>query len=118
VRHSLLGVAISALVGIGLGALSGQILFGGSAWNVIPWAAVACAIGIVMRRLGAAVAASVVYGYLLVAVFLFAANTSSTALVQRVLFSLALGLVGPVCSIPITLVTRWIRLRVRPHGRP
>ena len=109
-----LTVVISGVVGIGLGALSGRILFGGSAWNLIVWAIVASAIGFLVTDRLTALLASGVYGYLLCAVFLYVANTSSTPQTQRILFALALALIGPLCSIAFTLLTRVIsRLLVR-----
>ena len=106
-------VAGSALVGIGLGALSGRILFGGTAWNMIPWAIAALAIGVVARELRTALLASALYGYLLVAVFLLVANAGSAPVWQRILFAAALGLVGPVCAIPLALLARAVSARFR-----
>ncbi|GAA4141543.1 hypothetical protein [Leifsonia shinshuensis] len=103
-----LTVVVSGAVGIGLGALSGRILFGGSAWNLIPWAIVAIAIGLLATDRLTALLASGVYGYLLCAVFLYTANASNTPQAQRILFALVLGLVGPVCSIVLTLLARVI----------
>ncbi|MCI0159395.1 hypothetical protein KNO15_22055 [Leifsonia shinshuensis] len=107
-----LTVILCGAIGIGLGALSGRILFGGSAWNLIPWAIVAIAIGLIPTNRLTALLASGIYGYLLVAVFLFAANTSNTPPAQRILFALTLALIGPLCSIALTLLTRLLRLRV------
>lgn len=104
-------VAVGGLVGIGLGALSGSILFGGSAWNLIPWAVGAVAIGLVARGVGTTVLASACYGYLLTAAFLFAANQGSAPLGQRILFTVLLALIGPVCAIPIAVLTRLIVVR-------
>lgn len=109
---SFLTIAISGVVGAGLGALSGRILFDGSAWNLIPWAVVAVAIGLVATGRRTALLASGIYGYLLTVVFLYAANTSNTPVAQRILFALALGVVGPICSIALTLITRLISLRL------
>ncbi|MDL9977961.1 hypothetical protein [Microbacterium candidum] len=106
-------VLVSAAVGAGLGALSGQILFGGTAWTLIPWALGAIAIGIFANRMGTAILASGLYGYLLVALFLLTANTSHTALLPRILFALGLAFVGPVCAIPAAVVARLITKRVR-----
>lgn len=109
-------VVLGGAVGIGLGALSGRILFGGSAWNLIVWAIIAIAIGLLRTDRLTALLASGVYGYLLCAVFLYAANTSHTPATQRILFALALGLVGPLCSIALTLLTRVMsRQIVRRH---
>ena len=107
----ILTAGIGGLVGAGLGALSGRILFGGSVWNLIPWAIVAVAIGLVVDDRRTALLASGSYGYLLSVVFLSVADTSSTPLAQRVLFALALGLAGPVCSIALTLIARPFRYR-------
>lgn len=107
-----LTVVISGLVGIGLGALSGRILFGGSAWNLIPWTIVALAIGLVAADRRTALLASGVYGYLLSAVFLYIANTSNTPMVQRFLFALMLALVGPVCAIALALLARLVAPRI------
>lgn len=106
-----LTVGISGAVGIGLGALSGRILFDGTVWNLIPWAIVAIAIGLIADHGRTALLASGVYGYLLVAVFLYAANTSNTPIAQRILFALVLALIGPVCSIALTVIARLIYLR-------
>ncbi|MGN6198676.1 hypothetical protein [Humibacter sp.] len=111
----ILTVVVSGAVGVGLGALSGRILFDGTAWNMIPWAIVAIAIGLVTDNRRTALLASGTYGYLLVAVFLYAANTGNTPVAQRILFALALGLVGPVCTIALTVITRLIRLGVQRH---
>ena len=114
-----LTIVISGAVGVGLGALSGRILFDGTAWNLIPWAIIAIAIGLVADNQTTALLASGIYGYLLVAVFLYAANTADTPIAGRVLFALVLGFVGPVCSIALTVVARLIRLgfeRHRPSG--
>lgn len=102
-------VVISGLVGVGLGAFSGRILFGGSAWDLIPWAVVAVAIGLIADDRSTALLASGIYGYLLSVVFLYVANTGDTPLAQRVLFALALGLAGPVYSIAFTLIARLLR---------
>lgn len=110
-----LTVFLSGAVGLGLGALSGRILFGGSAWNLILWAIIAIAIGLIATDQLTALLASGVYGYLLSAVFLYVANTSNTPIAQRVLFALVLALIGPVCSIALTLAARLIRLRARRH---
>lgn len=101
-------VVLSGAVGIALGALSGRILFGGSAWNLIIWAIIAIAIGLLPTDRLTALLASGIYGYLLCAVFLYVANTSDTPVTQRVLFALALALVGPICSIALTLLTRLV----------
>lgn len=106
-------VVVSAAVGAGLGALSGRILFGGTAWVLIPWALGAIAIGILADRMGTAILASALYGYLLVAMFLLTANTSHTALLPRLLFAFGLALVGPVCAIPAAVIARLIMKRVR-----
>ena len=111
----ILTIVISGAVGVGLGALSGRILFDGSAWNMVPWAIVAITIGLVADNGRTALLASGIYGYLLVVVFLFAANTGDTPFAQRALFALALGLVGPVCSIALTVITRLIRFGVQRH---
>jgi hypothetical protein len=107
-----LTIVIGGAVGIGLGALSGRILFSGSALNLILWAIVAIAIGFVADDLGTAVLASAVYGYLLSAAFLYVANTSSTPVAQRILFALALALIGPVCSVALTLLARLVDRRI------
>lgn len=114
-----LTVVVSGVVGIGLGALGGQILFGGSAWNLIVWAIVAIAIGLLPTDRLTALLASGVYGYLLCAVFLYTANTCGAPVAQRILFALALALVGPVCSIALTLLARVVsrQLRGRRRGR-
>ena len=111
----ILTLVISGAVGAGLGALSGRILFGGTAWNMIPWAIIAIAIGLLADNGRTVLLASGIYGYLLVAVFLYTANTGNTPFAGRILFALALGLVGPVCSIVLTVITRLIRLGVRRH---
>lgn len=108
-----LTVVISGLVGVGLGALSGRILFDGSAWNLIPWAIVAVAIGLVADDRRTALLGSAIYGYLLSVAFLYVANTGDTPLAQRVLFALTLGLAGPVYSIAFTLIARLLRRRIR-----
>lgn len=104
-----LTVVISGLAGVGLGALSGRILFDGSAWNLIPWAIVAVAIGLIADDRRTALVASAIYGYLLSVAFLYVANTGDTPFIQRVLFALALGLAGPVYSIAFTLIARLLR---------
>lgn len=107
-------VVLSGAIGVALGALGGRVLFGGSAWNLIPWAIIAIAIGLFAVDRLTAILASGVYGYLLSAVFLYVANTSNAPVTQRIAFSLALALVGPVCSIALTLLTRLAsRQRVR-----
>lgn len=114
-----LTVVASGLVGVGLGAVSGRILFGGSAWNLIPWAIVAIVIGLIADDRRTALLASGIDGHLLSAVFLYVANTSNTPLAQRLLFALALALVGPICSIALTVLARLIYRRVvrpRPRG--
>lgn len=118
VTNRVLVVVVSGLVGPGLGALSGRILFGGTAWNLTPWAIAAIAIGVVARELRTALLASACYGYLLVAAFLLVANTGNAPLGQRILFAAGLALVGPVCAIPLAVVTRAIavRTRRRPSG--
>lgn len=103
-----LTVVLGGAVGVALGALGGRILFGGSAWNVILWAIIAIAIGLVAVDGLTAVLASGVYGYLLSAVFLYVANTSTAPVTQRILFALALALVGPICSIALTLLSRLV----------
>ncbi|HEY4266586.1 MAG TPA: hypothetical protein VGM94_00200 [Galbitalea sp.] len=108
----LLTVVVSGVVGVGLGALSGRILFGGSAWNLIPWAIIAIAIGLVADDRRTALIASGIYGYLLCAVFLYVANTGTAPLTQRIVFALALGLIGPLCAIALTLISRIVYLRV------
>jgi hypothetical protein len=113
VKARVLIVAAGALVGIGLGALSGRILFGGSAWNLIPWALVAIAIGLVARDLRTAVVASAVYGYLLCAAFLFVANAGDVSLGQKIGFALALGVVGLVCAVALAVPTFLISRRAR-----
>ncbi|GAB3808905.1 hypothetical protein GCM10028798_35770 [Humibacter antri] len=115
-----LTVVVSGAVGVGLGALSGRILFGGTAWNLIPWAIAAIAIGLIVYDRRTALLASAIYGYLLVAAFLYAANTGNSTVAGRILFALALALVGPVCSITLTSIVRLIRFRAsrrRPSGR-
>ncbi|WP_426623679.1 hypothetical protein ACPPVW_13815 [Leifsonia sp. McL0607] len=107
-----LTVVLSGAVGIGIGALSGRILFGGSAANLIFWAIIAIAIGIIAADRLTALLASGVYGYLLSAVFLYVANTSNTPLTQRILFALALALIGPICSVALTLLARLLYLQV------
>lgn len=106
-----LTVILSGAVGIGLGALSGRILFDGSAWNLILWAIIAISIGLLPIDRLTAVLASGVYSYLLCAVFLYVANTSHTPVTQRILFALVLAVVGPLCSIAVTLLTRLVRPR-------
>jgi hypothetical protein len=64
----ILGIVISGLVGAGIGALSGRILFGGSAWNLIPWGIGAVAIGLIADDRRTALLAFGAYGYLLSAV--------------------------------------------------
>lgn len=114
-----LTVVAGGAVWIGLGALSGRILFGGSAWNLIVWAIVAIGIGLLPTDRLTALLASGVYGYLLSAVFLYAANTSSTPVLQRILFALALALIGPLCSIALTALTRLVhRPSVRRRREP
>lgn len=113
-------VVASGGIGAALGALSGRILFGGSAWNLIPWAGIALAIGIIADGRRAALLASGIYGYLLSAVFLFVADTSSNPVAQRILYASVLGLAGPVCSIVLTLIAHTIRVRAirrRPSPR-
>jgi len=111
--NRILVVAASALVGLGLGALSGRILFNGTVWNLIPWGIAALAIGVVARGWRTALLASACYGYLLVAAFLYVANAGNVALWQRILFAAALALIGPVCAIPLTAVARAISGRFR-----
>ncbi|CAN5148527.1 hypothetical protein BH11ACT3_BH11ACT3_21820 [soil metagenome] len=106
-------IGLSTLIGIGLGALSGRILFGGSVWNLIPWAVVAMVIGLVAQSLGSAALASGGYGYSLVAMFLFVANAGDQSFGERTLFAVALALVGPVCSIPLSLTALLLRRRAR-----
>ncbi|GAB3614774.1 hypothetical protein [Humibacter ginsengisoli] len=115
-----LTVVLSGVVGVALGAVSGRILFGGTAWNLIPWAIVAIAIGVVAGNLRTALLASAIYGYLLVAAFLYAANTGDTPFAGRILFALTLALVGPVFSIGLTVIARLVYLRIgrrRPSKR-
>lgn len=114
-----LAVVVAAVVGIGVGALSGRILFGGSAWNLILWAVLAIGIGLLPTDRLTAVLASGAYGYLLSAVFLYTANTGSAPVAQRILFALALALLGPVCSIALTALTRLLyRPSVRRRREP
>jgi hypothetical protein len=107
-----LTIVLSGAVGIALGALSGRILFGGSAWNLILWAIIALAIGLFPTDRLTAVLAAGVYGYLLSAVFLYVANTSNTPVTQRVLFALTLALIGPLCSITLALLGRLLFPRI------
>jgi hypothetical protein len=106
-------VAIAAVAGLMLGTFSGSFLFGGSAWNLIPWALGAIAIGFLARGFGTVALASGVYGYLLTAAFLFTANSGGGSLGQHALFALALGLVGPVCAIPLALASHATSRRTR-----
>jgi hypothetical protein len=110
-----LTVSISGLVGAGLGALSGRLLFGGSAWNLIPWAIGSIVIGVIDDR-RTALLASGIYGYLLTVAFLYTANTGNAPLAQRVGFALVLGLIGPIGSIILTIIGRLIFVRLRRRG--
>jgi hypothetical protein len=103
--------------GVALGALSGRILFGGSVWILIPWAAAVMVLGLLVRPIGRLTVAAALTGYALVALFLITAYVGNDPLANRALFIGLLALIGPCCAIPLALLTLLVARRFRKHAR-
>jgi hypothetical protein len=116
-RQSILESVGAAALGAALGAIGARSLLVGSGLSLIPWAAAGLVLGWLSPDPRRARANGAVFGFALAFTFMAAGYDGAPALVIRVPFFAALGLVGAACGVALTSLGPRVRSRARGTGR-
>jgi hypothetical protein len=102
-------VFTAAIVGVILGILLAHALFLGW-WTLVPWGIAGLALG--YKAKGQFVLTGIVYGFVLVFVFLIDQYSGEQSLVSRLPFFALFGVFGAICGLILTTAGSFI-LRLR-----
>src|SRR5215467_5517972 len=100
-RNHMSRIAAAIVAGALLGALAAHALFLGW-WTLVPWGLAGIVLGIRISHRHAIVP-GIVYGFVLVFVFLAAGYTGDRSLLSRLPFFALFGLFGSLCGMVLTL---------------
>jgi hypothetical protein len=114
-RRSIVACVSAVAVGAALGAIGARGPFIGSALSLIPWAAAGLVLGYSSRDRRRARANGAVFGFALAFTFMAVGYDGAPALVTRLPFFAALGVLGAACGVVLASLGRRVRSRT---GRP
>jgi hypothetical protein len=106
-------IVIAAGFGALLGWLGAHATLG---WfTLLPWAFGGLVVGYAARARPAL--AGALYGFALSFVFMLGVYTGKASVLSRLPFFAALGAVGAVCGLSLSLMGRWVANRIAPRQR-
>ncbi len=101
----------ATLLGLILGILAARYVLVGSWFNLVPWGIAGVAIGYFGTK-NESVVNGVVYGFILVFVFMIEGYSGTHSLVSRLPFFAILGVFGAACGLGLGLVGFQIRTKI------